>query len=402
MSFQRKRYASYYVKRTLFLNRQCSKSKSRTKVTNSVPIETYNSTVNLFASRCRIRKTGRTMAKISKYHILESGNTGQTICRDILNTDIGLKECYRDINLNVVTPILSPILESFRNRHNRFNYFEKLKYIIARDSNKYAKQKKYKNQIDRRSLKSFFNLLLDKNIPSQLFGIRKNFKFIKRRIGCLLNTVPKNKFITKAFKRTVKRKKATGALLNMQPLFNKFDIFNIEWLHLIDNDTIRWIIVLKLLHWFFARYIIKILHQYVVLLSVKNQWVYIAKDDWCNMQEEFIKKKISTYGLVPWVPVKINELKFNIPVGTYRYIPSSSGLRALLITKYNTKKEFDDVDLVLRFLQQLYVTYFNESETPTIASCKQAVFKFKASTKNRLYYVRCDIQDAFGSIIQGS
>lgn len=105
-------------------------------------------------------------------------------------------------------------------------------------------------------------------------------------------------------------------------------------MHLIDNDTIRWIIVLKLLHWFFARYIIKILHQYVVLLSVKNQWVYIAKDDWCNMQEEFIKKKISTYGLVPWVPVKINELKFNIPVGTYRYIPSSSGLRALLITKY--------------------------------------------------------------------
>lgn len=69
--------------------------------------------------------------------------------------------------------------------------------------------------------------------------------------------------------------------------------------------------------------------------------------------------------------------------------------------RYNTKKEFDDVDLVLRFLQQLYVTYFNESETPTIASCKQAVFKFKASTKNRLYYVRCDIQDAFGSIIQG-
>ncbi|XP_050456410.1 telomerase reverse transcriptase-like isoform X2 [Cataglyphis hispanica] len=357
--------------------------------------------IKMSFQRCRIRKTGRTTAKISKYHILESGNVGQTICHDILNTDIGLNKCYRNINFNVVTPILSPILESFRNRHNRFNYSEKLKCIIARDSNKYEKQKKYKNQIDRRSLKSFFNLLLDKNIPLQLFGTRKNFKVIKRRIGCLLRTVPKNNIIiTKAFKRTVKRKKATGASLNMQPLFNKFDISNIEWLHLINNDTIRWIIVLKLLHWFFARYIIKILHQYVVLLSLRSQWVYIAKDDWCNMQEEFIKKKINTCGLIPCTPRKIDKLKFNIPVGTYRYIPTSSGLRALLITKYNIKKEFDDVDVVLRFLQQLYVTYFNENGTPTTASCKQTIFKFQASTKNPLYCVRCDIQDAFGSIIQ--
>lgn len=70
-------------------------------------------------------------------------------------------------------------------------------------------------------------------------------------------------------------------------------------------------------------------------------------------------------------------------------------------SRYNIKKRFDDVDVVLRFLQQLYVTYFNKNGIPTITSCKEAVFKFKTSTKNRLYYVRCDIQDAFGSIIQG-
>ncbi|CAL1681886.1 unnamed protein product [Lasius platythorax] len=186
----------------------------------------------------------------------------------------------------------------------------------------------------------------------------------------------------------------------MQPLFNKFDISKIEWLHLIDNNTVRWIIVLKLLHWFFAQYIVKILHKYVVLISVKSQWVYIAKDDWCKMQEEFIKEKIRTHGLVPRTPVKVDESKFNIPIGTYKFIPSSSSLRALLLAKYNIKEKFDDIDVVLRFLQQLYVTYFNENGIPTIASCKQAVFKFKASTKNQLYYVRCDIQDAFGSIIQ--
>lgn len=103
-------------------------------------------------------------------------------------------------------------------------------------------------------------------------------------------------------------------------------------MHLIDSDTVRWIIVLKLLHWFFAQYIIKILHKYVVLISVQKQWVYIVKDDWCKMQKEFIKEKISLCGLVPWTPIQTN--KFNIPIGTYKFIPSSSGLRALLIAKY--------------------------------------------------------------------
>lgn len=127
-------------------------------------------------------------------------------------------------------------------------------------------------------------------------------------------------------------------------------------MHLINNDTIRWIIVLKLLHWFFARYIIKILHQYVVLLSLRSQWVYIAKDDWCNMQEEFIKKKISTCGLIPWTPGKIDELKFNIPVGIYRYIPTSSGLRALLITKYTILLFMLQVNININN-KILYITY---------------------------------------------
>ncbi|XP_072764366.1 telomerase reverse transcriptase-like [Anoplolepis gracilipes] len=409
MSRKRKGYVPRV--RGTFINNQSSKLKSRqtkvqqkkstkesTKVKNSIPIEKYNTTVNLFASRCRRRKTGCTMAKISKYHILESGNTGEDICQKILNTDIGLRIYYKNLNFSAVMPRLSQVFEEFKNRHNRFNYLKKLKYIIARDSNKYAEQK-YKNQIHRRSLQSFFNLLLHENVPLKLFGTTKNFKAIKATICRLLRTVPKSKLITKAFKRTVRRKNAIGASLDMLPLFNKFDISNIEWLHSIKNNAVQWIIVIKLLHWFFAQYIIKILHKYVVLISIKSQWVYITKDDWCKMQEEFIKEKINTCGLVPWTPVKIDELKFNIPIGTYKFIPSSSGVRPLLIAKYNIKKKFDDVDVVLRFLQQLYVTHFNENGIPTIESCIEAIYKFKASTNNR-YYVLCDIQDAFGSIIQ--
>ncbi|XP_025271024.1 telomerase reverse transcriptase-like isoform X2 [Camponotus floridanus] len=119
------------------------------------------------------------------------------------------------------------------------------------------------------------------------------------------------------------------------------------------------------------------------------------------MQEEFIKEKVSSCGLVPWTRMQIDEKKFNIPIGTYKFLPSSSGLRALLIAKYNIKERYDEVDVSLRFLQQLYVTYCNKNgKFPTVKSCIEEVNKFKRSTKNQLYYVRCDIQDAFGSIIQ--
>lgn len=217
----RRRYVQRHV-RTLSTYRQCLK-QSGTTIKRLIPVNSYSSTIKLFASRCRVRKTGCTMAKIGKFHILESENTGQEICCNILNTDIGLNERYKNINFNAVMPLLSQILEKFRNRHNRFNYLEELKYVIARDSKKFTNQK-YKNQIHRHSLQSFFNLLLRKTVPPQLFGTSQNFKVLKRTIRRLLRTIPKNILITKAFKRTMRRKNAIGASLDMQPLFNKFDV----------------------------------------------------------------------------------------------------------------------------------------------------------------------------------
>ncbi|XP_012216884.1 telomerase reverse transcriptase-like isoform X2 [Linepithema humile] len=374
-----------YTRKTSSLNTEHSQLKSKIKI--------YKATVNLFASRCRIRKTKSTTAKISKYHILEYGNTGQDICRKILSTDVGLSKNDKNIDVNRVIPMLSLILEKFKNRHNRFNYFDKLKHMTTRNNS----QPEY--QISKCSLKSFFNLLVYENVPLELFGTSQNLKVIKKTIHHLLETVPGKIFITRAFKRKVQRVDAVGASLNIQPLFDKFDIYNIKWLHSIDSDTKKWIIILKLLHWFFAQYIIKILHKYIVVISVKGQWVYIAKDDWCKKQEKFINDRKSTC-LVPYKPVEHRSIWY-IPIRRYKFIPTASGLRALSIARYNVKKKFDDVDVVLRFLQQLYVTYFNENGIPTMSSCNAAITKFGILNRNKkLCFVRCDVQDAFGSIKQ--
>lgn len=213
----------FYNRRKTSKNAQCPKQKTETKVVCPIPFETYNSKVKLFPSRCQLSKTGRTTAKISKYHILESNNMGQDICRKILDMDIGLSEHYRNINLDSIIPALSPILELFKIRHNRFNYFDKLKHISENDQ-KNATQK-YKNQINTCLLQSFFSLLLHKIVPFELFGTLRNQKDIKKTIYRLLKAVPRKISIKSAFKRTVqKRKIVTGASLDIQPLFQKLDV----------------------------------------------------------------------------------------------------------------------------------------------------------------------------------
>ncbi|XP_036143921.1 telomerase reverse transcriptase isoform X2 [Monomorium pharaonis] len=391
------------VKKKIFNNIQCS---SGTKASHPVPFYVYNSKIKLFKSRSCLRKVSRTTAKIAKYHILENKNVGLwDICHRILSTDIGLAECYKNINLDSVIPALLPILEAFRDKHNRFDYFNKLKYTIKRNSQRTCKTQyktQFKHQINVLVLQAFFSLLMYEVVPLELFGTSRNRKSIKYMIFHLLKTIPVKISIIKSYKRTIRKTNTTGGILDLEPLFKRLDISQIQWLHSIDN-TVQWIVILKLLHWFFKQYIIKILHKYIVLKIHRKQWVYITKDDWCNMQETFIKEKENTLNLVPCT--KLNK-KY---IGTYKFIPSSSGLRPLYITRNNIKEKYDDTEAVLRFLQQLYVTYFDENGMSTVPNCVKAIKNFiskkfkeqsegvKETNRNtqKLYYVRCDIQDAF-------
>lgn len=191
--------------------------KPEAEVASPVPFKNYNSEVKLFASRCQLRKTTRTKAQISKYHILENGKTGQQICHNILDTNIGVDQCCTNMDINNVIVELSPILELFRKRHNRFNYIDKLKSVVARGGQRYANLK-YKNQIHLRAMQAFFKMLFYEVIPAGLFGSTQNMKALRDAINCLLRTVPRMMIIKGAYRRTMNKKNrnAIGASLNMQ------------------------------------------------------------------------------------------------------------------------------------------------------------------------------------------
>ena len=65
------------------------------------------------------------------------------------------------------------------------------------------------------------------------------------------------------------------------------------------------------------------------MIAIRKQWVYITKDDWCNMQNEYIKEKEKSGSLVPYMTSNKKRI-----TGTYKFIPGSSGLRPLYMTKY--------------------------------------------------------------------
>ncbi|KAL0100133.1 hypothetical protein PUN28_019522 [Cardiocondyla obscurior] len=112
------------------------------------------------------------------------------------------------------------------------------------------------------------------------------------------------------------------------------------------------------------------------------------------MLEEFVTEKVNNDILVPYTKL------YKKYIGIYKFHPSSSGLRALFITN-KENEEYFHMQVVLRFLQQLYITYLDEDGIPNIFHCRQQIANFqKSKSGNKLYCFTCDIQDAFGSIIQ--
>lgn len=102
------------------------------------------------------------------------------------------------------------------------------------------------------------------------------------------------------------------------------------WLDSLKTAKEKWIIVLKLLHWFFAQYIIKILHKNIVVMSIRQQWVYIRKDYWCQMQHAFINEKVKNGDLILDQQMLKEQDIFKC-IEKHRLTLSSSGLRLLAV-----------------------------------------------------------------------
>lgn len=96
------------------------------------------------------------------------------------------------VDYEASTPFISCILESLQKRHKRFHYSSILKHLNSKQESDRELRCKY--EVTMKQLKSFFDLILAKVVPLNLFGKLKNIKKIKKAMFHLLNRPRFNSF----------------------------------------------------------------------------------------------------------------------------------------------------------------------------------------------------------------
>ncbi|XP_076665848.1 telomerase reverse transcriptase [Andrena cerasifolii] len=306
-------------------------------------------------------------------YILNTAKNGKEIYEFIL------KETMKDtviVDYEVSTPFISSILETLQKRHKRFHYSSVLKHLNSKQ--KPDRELKFKYEVTMKQLKSFFNLILAKVVPLKMFGKLRNLKKIKKATFHLLSS-PRSKSF------------------NLSPYIEKLDITSIIWLRNVQSRKTQWLIIAKVVKWFFTGFLIKILRiQFHVtsLSTSNNERLYIARSDWYRVQKKFIKKKIHSNALQP--NVEYNQ--WSPPIGIYKLLPKHSSVRPIFMPQYKTDVQ-NDLYIVFKFLKQLHIT---EYQSPNFQEDWKRTIQYKQNSKSeKLHFVSCDVIDAFGSIVQG-
>ncbi|XP_012241447.1 telomerase reverse transcriptase isoform X2 [Bombus impatiens] len=282
-------------------------------------------------------------------------------------------------------PLVSPILEQFKKRHTKFHYFSVLKHLTQKQESSEVKSE-CEYQVNKKQLKLFFDLIFSKIIPLGLFGKLRNLKKIKLAMFHLLDTPCFKSF-------------------NLMPFIKKLDISSITWLQDIKTTRTQWYIIAKLVKWLFVGFLLKILYTYfhMTLASKNNERLYIMRSTWNSIQRKFIKKGKRSNTLQP----DINCKGWKPPIGRYVLIPKNSDVRPIFKPEYvkpryytidHKNPETNHLNLIFKFLKQLHTTIYGNTN---FGNEWESIVQHKRNEgTTHLYFVSCDVTNAFGSIIQ--
>lgn len=169
----------------------------------------------------------------------------------------------------------------------------------------------------------------------------------------------------------------------------------------------------------------------MTLASKNNERLYIMRSTWNSIQRKFIKKGKRSNTLQP----DINCKGWKPPIGRYVLIPKNSDVRPIfkpeyvkpryviklylnmsmlfhilerilikkLCSRYYTiddkNPETNHLNLIFKFLKQLHTTIYGNTNFGN--EWESIVHHKHNEGTTRLYFVSCDVTNAFGSIIQG-
>ncbi|XP_015188204.1 PREDICTED: telomerase reverse transcriptase-like [Polistes dominula] len=281
---------------------------------------------------------------------------------------------------------LIPILKQFQKNHKSFLYRKQLNKFLNknstsefRDDPKQSSNKIEDIEIDVKKITNFLYHVLRNVVPFKLFGSITNLRIIIKLVYEILNS-------------------ARFQPIYLKKYISRLNIEKIEWLEFFKEESIKWVVISKLIVWFITKYLYYIINKlffWTVHPAAIGKRLFIKSGKWKVIKKNFVKDKIRSH-----VFIDAFENNFISPKCEFKIYLKCSGIRPIAKTSYNAEEK-TRMKMLLKFLKQLCVKEYG------IATMGEFHNKFKAISRVRnnctskgkqTWIVSCDISDAFGSI----
>ncbi|XP_044576276.1 telomerase reverse transcriptase-like [Cotesia glomerata] len=270
---------------------------------------------------------------------------------------------------------LSSIMLMFAKKSRQFRYnifldrFSQDKYLLE-------------GQLSQKQVYEFFSKILYHIVPNQLFGSKTNNAKIKRTLRQYLESGSEE--------------------FTLEKLLLSMDIDSINWLDKVSLKSNKMYLLAQVLYWFFDKFIWHIIYSYL----------YCEKPQAANYEKIIIHRWIKRGTIHQHMLNKTRENVYEpIPndeaktidgslVPKLRFYAKKSGLRPVLV-KRTDESQKKQSKIFQNILKRLYLST-NPPQKPHITQrIWEEICNFRQVNGDKpLWFVCCDIKDAYGSIIQ--
>ncbi|XP_049850640.1 telomerase reverse transcriptase-like isoform X1 [Schistocerca gregaria] len=299
-----------------------------------------------------------------------------TLLSIILHKNVGKIDGNPTKNINNDFTHLKTVLQSLIRKHRSTHYKEILKRCTGNSE----------MPLTDKELFGFLNVTISKTFPKALLGTLYNKKQILKFVHRLTLS-------------------SADAVHDLVPLICHLNMKSISWLKAISSYEMKKCLLLKVVTWIMQDFIFILFRSYFYSLGYNKKLVFYTKPVWKKLSQKAVKHLIDSEQFEPISPNQAQIIKTsgkNAP-STARadFRPKFSSLRPIFPLR------FDDGQLETlkesRLLLQQLSDQFHELSLFRGADFNHSwsllYHYWNLQGRKKMYFVKADISDAFGSIL---
>ncbi|XP_034940163.1 telomerase reverse transcriptase-like isoform X2 [Chelonus insularis] len=266
------------------------------------------------------------------------------------------------------------IVESFIRKHRAF------KYNVLLDSFR-QDETLIDGLLTKKQVIEFFHKIFTSVVPISLFGDQTNFKKIYHAVFFFLKAAERETF-------------------SIKYVFKRLNRNNVVWLRTIKDKREKGLILYHIVQWFFEEFVSGIITAYLYTEKGSDRQKYFFRR-WKKKCDNkiYINKQVQKNIFLPVKVVNVDNI--DVPVAKLVFYTKKDGIRPILSTRANPEQR-NERQVIKSLLRQIYLKNHDIINLKKIHQVWSDFKKSSTSSANTpVYFVSCDILDAYGSIIQG-